>query len=75
MVHHVDLPLLQAQLEFFTYVDALFGWINYEGRYLKGTLTAQATGIQRVKRNSWRSARDIPQPTSRKRDHPGGYAA
>jgi hypothetical protein len=33
-VHHVDMPLLQAQLDFFVYVDLLLGWLNYEGRYL-----------------------------------------
>jgi hypothetical protein len=37
-VHHVDMPLLQAQLEFFVYVDLSILWMNYEGRYLKGKL-------------------------------------
>ncbi|MGA3242390.1 MAG: hypothetical protein ABSG03_39595 [Bryobacteraceae bacterium] len=37
-VHHVDMPLLRAQLEFFAYVDLSVGWVNYEGRYLMGKL-------------------------------------
>jgi hypothetical protein len=37
-VHHVDMPLLQAQLQFFAHVDLSIGWVNYEGRFLKGKL-------------------------------------
>ncbi len=37
-VHHVDVPLLQAQQRFFSYVDLCLAWVNYEGRYLAGKI-------------------------------------
>jgi hypothetical protein len=37
-VHHVDIPLLQMQQNFFVYVDQFVVWVNYEGRYLAGKL-------------------------------------
>ncbi len=33
-VHHVDMPLLNAQQAFFIYVDHWLAWVNYEGRFL-----------------------------------------
>jgi hypothetical protein len=37
-IHHVDMPLLRQQQEFFVYVDHLIAWLNYEGRHLTGKL-------------------------------------
>jgi hypothetical protein len=36
--HHVDIPLLQVQQQFFSYVDLCLAWVNYEGRYLAGKI-------------------------------------
>jgi hypothetical protein len=32
--HHIDVPTLQLQGQYFGYTDALLGYANYEGRYL-----------------------------------------
>lgn len=37
-IFHVDMPLLEAQQEFFVYVDRCLAWVNYEGRALTGKI-------------------------------------
>jgi len=37
-VFHVDMPLLDAQQEFFVYVDRCLIWVNFEGRFLTGKI-------------------------------------
>jgi len=35
---HVDVPILQAQEEYFVYADELLAWTNYEGRLRDGKI-------------------------------------
>jgi hypothetical protein len=37
---HVDVPLLQAQEEFFVYTDDIFAYVNYEGRLKAGKIAS-----------------------------------
>ncbi|MFN0219104.1 MAG: hypothetical protein ACKVP4_09850 [Hyphomicrobium sp.] len=39
--HHVDVPLLSAQMTYFKYATSLLAWTNFEGRRLAGKLTNQ----------------------------------
>jgi hypothetical protein len=43
--HHVDVPILTDQENYFVYVDRFFSAINYEGRVQSGTLKSNAIGI------------------------------
>jgi hypothetical protein len=36
--HHVDAALLRSQEAYFSYTDQCLAWVNYEGRYLRGTI-------------------------------------
>lgn len=40
-VHHVDEAQLKALERFFVHTDALIAYVNYEGRFLAGTLTTR----------------------------------
>jgi len=37
--------LLQAQHQFFAYVDLCLAWVNYGGRYLAGKLKARTPDL------------------------------
>jgi hypothetical protein len=41
-IFYVDAPLLQAQEDYFSYADALLGWVNFEGRRWAGRISIPA---------------------------------
>jgi hypothetical protein len=41
--NHVTIALLQQQYDFFQYTDGLLGWINFEGRSIRGLLNNNTT--------------------------------
>jgi hypothetical protein len=43
--HHIDVPILADQENFFVYVDRLLSAVNYEGRVRAGTLKSNAISI------------------------------
>jgi hypothetical protein len=51
-VHHVDVPLLETQEEYFVYTNDLIGWINQEGQVRAGKASS----------NPHSEPKDIPPP-------------
>ena len=41
-VHHIDMPLLEAQQAYFVYVDRALAWVNFEGRFLRGDIRTRS---------------------------------
>ena len=35
---HLDMPLLTAQAQFFSYTETLFAHVNFQGRFLQGKI-------------------------------------